>query len=162
MDQHTASDPDQTTQICTLWFRSLSSAYTVRPLFTQFGQLILALSYQCQFTSLFCETKAEIIHIRFRWNLIQKNGDHSDPGESDSLRKGNHHIYPKYWDNFLPYLFQNLKKSILLPFNVSEKLLDEWQTMQTLIRYHVLWHRSWSALFRQACLSKCLGFLWYS
>ena len=43
----------------------------------------------------------------------------------------NYRIYPKYLSYYL-------KKSILLPSDVSKILLDEWQTVYTLIRCCIL------------------------
>ena len=41
-----------------------------------------------------------------------------------------YHIYPKYWDTLTPYhTSPKIWTSILIPINVFEKVLDEWQTV---------------------------------
>ena len=48
----------------------------------------------------------------------------------------------KYWDTLTPFhtCLKILNKTIALPIYVSKKkLLDEWQTVQTLIRCPILW-----------------------
>ena len=56
-------------------------------------------------------------------------------------------IYPKYLDTLTPYhtcpKIWKKKKSSLLPVYVSKIVLDEWQTLLTLIRCHILLPLIW-------------------
>ena len=48
-------------------------------------------------------------------------------------------------------------KSILLTNDTSKILLDEWQTVYTLIRYHILWYRIWAYTLTSDLFDLILG-----